>query len=326
MRVLILGGGSIGARHAQNLRSHLGVEVLVFEPVAARARTLEDSGVAVTEEVDGAWGFQPEAVVVASPTQCHAEHVQEALERGCDVFCEKPLSYTDNALGELEALARERKRVTMVGCNMRFHFGPAKVKDLIERGTIGRVLSARIQCGSYLPRWRPGQDYRQSYSASERHGGAILDCIHELDLACWYFGVGTLRHAYVQRAEVLGLATDGLAEILVRHASGVTSSVHLNFVQRDYRRGCQIIGEKGTLAWDLEEGAVRVYGEAGQLEQRLADPGGRSLETMYVAEMRHFLGCCASRSDTGNGLGFARGVLGLALAARAAGHAEGIEG
>ena len=136
-----------------------------------------------------------------------------------------------------------------------------RVRRLLGEGAIGRVIAARIHTGSYLPEWRPGTDYRRSYSASStRGGGAILDCIHEIDLALWYFGPGVLSASATVPAHTLGLEVEGLAEILIRHDSGVLSSVHLNFIQRDYQRECRIIGTAGTLSWTFQEPYVRCEG------------------------------------------------------------------
>ena len=122
---------------------------------------------------------------------------------------------------------------------MRFHPGPAAVRRLLKDGAIGDLISYRLHTGSYLPLWRPHQDYRQSYSASEETGGAILDCIHELDLALWYAGPAQLIAAKHLPARSIGLQTDGLAEILLQHDIGNRiGSIHLNFIERDYRRSC----------------------------------------------------------------------------------------
>src|SRR5207247_166630 len=142
-----------------------------------------------------------------------------------------------------------RGLVSMVACNMRFHPGPAQVKQLLESSAIGKPLSARIHVGSYLPRWRAGQDYRLSYSASRTSGGAALDCIHEIDLALWYFGAAELISVASLPAHSIGLEVDGLIEILLRHESDVLTSVHLNFLQHNYHRSCSIIGSSGTISW-----------------------------------------------------------------------------
>ena len=208
LRVLVVGLGSIGRRHAANLRT-LGVTALAgYDPGAS---VPEVEGLRRVESLaDGlAWG--PDAVLVATPTHLHIQTAAAAADRGCHVFIEKPLAATLEGIDVLRAAVRRGGLVTMVGCNMRFHPGPAEVKRLIDDGAVGTVIAARIQTGSYLPAWRPSTDYRGSYSAhADQGGGAILDCIHELDLARWYFGPGRVLGAATVPARTLGLEIEGL--------------------------------------------------------------------------------------------------------------------
>jgi predicted dehydrogenase len=216
----------------------------------------------------------------------------------------------------LLAECQQKGLITMVGCNMRFHPGPATVRRLLQEKTLGRVLCARLQSSSFLPRWRPEHDYRKSYSASSTSGGAILDCIHEIDLADWYFGPGVVLASAVLPASSLGLDTDGAAEILIRHDSGVLSSVHLNFMQRDYRRGCQVACTQGTVYWDFGIRCVQVFGEDGSLSQSFLEPEGWDINQMYVDELAYFLRCVDSGQQTENTFSEAGRVLALALEAR----------
>ncbi len=323
MRIAILGCGSIGRRHARNIVSLGHHDVCVYDLDGVRARDLAGelslTAAATLEEV---WAWAPSAAVIATPSFLHVPLALETARRGCDLFVEKPLAHELDGIPELLAAARARMLVTLVGCNMRFHPGPATVKRLLDERAIGDVLAARLQTGSYLPAWRPEQDYRSSYSASlAQGGGALLDCIHEIDLALWYFGPARLSASVVRPAVNLGLAVDGLAELLLEHDNGVVSSVHLNFVQRDYRRVCQIIGSRGTIYWDFADNVVTVG--RGDTTETIAAPPGWQLNQMYVDEMQHFVDCVVARRETMAPLDQGRAALEIALAARARPAAAG---
>jgi predicted dehydrogenase len=317
MRIAILGCGSIGGRHARNAVSLGHRDVQVYDVDAARAGALAaELSVSAAATLDDLWAWRPAAAIIAAPSSQHVPLALEGARRGCDLFIEKPLGNTLDGIGELLAEARARQLVTLVGCNMRFHPGPAGVKRLLDERAIGDVLAGRLQTGSYLPSWRPDQDYHRGYSASrEQGGGAILDCIHEIDLALWYFGRARLSAAIVRPAASLGLEVDGLAELLLEHDSGVVSSVHLNFVQRDYRRGCQIIGSTGTIYWDFADAFVTV--QRGDASDTIAGPPGWESNQMYLDEMTHFMTCVSSRRATTAPLDDGRAALDIALAARA---------
>src|SRR5487761_1951170 len=317
MKIAILGCGSIGRRHLRNLVTLGQTDLLAFDPQSeAREQVLAETGVRVCATTAEVWREAPDAALITSPSNLHVPLALEAAQHGCDLFIEKPLSSTLDGLDELQSEVQSRELITMVGCNMRFHPGPAAVKALLDQAEIGAVLSARIQSGSYLPRWRPQSDYRQSYSASTEWGGAILDCIHEIDLALWYFGPASLLAAVRLPAQSLGLETDGLAEMLLRHEAGVLSSVHLNFVQRDSRRGCQIIGTTGTIYWDFSERVVKIFGEDGALSEAISEPPGWDANQMYLDEVKHFLQAVKTRQPTMNPVAGGVAALKIALAAR----------
>ncbi|MBV8277878.1 MAG: Gfo/Idh/MocA family oxidoreductase [Verrucomicrobia bacterium] len=317
----VIGAGSIGYRHLRNLEK-LGVNrLLIHDPSAtrsARIRAEHPSWIFCPKLSDLA-AEVPDAVVVASPSALHEEHTRAALAWNCAIFVEKPLS---PGWGEVERLAQEalaKQVVTMVACNMRFHPGPAKVRQLLKSCAIGELISYRIHCGSYLPDWHSDQDYRQSYSASTETGGAILDCIHELDLALWYAGPGQLAAARHLPARSIGLETDGLAEILIQHDAGAVGSIHLNFVERDYRRSCICIGSEGTLEWNFHRPELVQYGLSADEVIKHPLPNPWELNEMYVDEMRHFLSCIAEGHPTENSIAQSLPCLRLALDARNAG-------
>ncbi|MGH8046935.1 MAG: Gfo/Idh/MocA family protein [Chthoniobacterales bacterium] len=317
-RIGVLGGGSIGLRHAANLRQLGHGNVVVLEPSpAARERfdgAIAEGLVATREEF---WEARPDVVFVCTPSQHHLADATEALTRGCDVFVEKPLAVSLEGCDALATKATENSCVTMVACNMRFHPGPIAVKALIEDGRIGAILAARLHCGSFLPDWRPWQDYKLSYSADSVSGGAILDCIHEIDLALWYLGPGSLQAAVVRKGGSIGLPdTDAIAELLIAHDSGALGSVHLNFLQRNYSRGCEIVGTLGTIRWDFEVPEVHIHSGDGTATVSL--PADYDLNAMYLDEARHFLDCVAARRPTCNPLDGGLAALRIALDAKSA--------
>jgi predicted dehydrogenase len=316
--VAVIGAGSIGYRHLRNLEQLRVEELLVYEPGSERRAQLQADhpGWKWFSTLPELLDEGPDAVIVASPSAYHEEHTEAALARGCAIFVEKPLSFRIGRLPEIGALAASKNLVTMVACNMRFHPGPARVHQLLKDGAIGDLISYRLHFGSSLPGWRPYQDYRKSYSASVEAGGAILDCIHELDLALWYAGRADLIAAKHVPARPIGLETDGLAEILIEHHTGVLGSIHLNFIERDYRRYGVFIGTEGTLEWNFHQAEVKQYrsGRDDIVTHRL--PDGWVLNDMYIDEMRYFLECVAEGRPTQNSILESLPSLHLALQAR----------
>lgn len=315
MRCLVLGGGSIGLRHCSNLVALGAGEVAVFDPDAGRGEPARGAGASsVFAALDDAWAWKPAVVFVCSPTSLHAAQAAEALERGCDVFVEKPLASSAEGLDALLELAARTTAITMVGCNLRFHWAVSTIKRLLDEDAVGRVVTARFEFGQWLPDWRPGTDYRESYSARrELGGGIVLDAIHELDYAIWYLGEPTEVCGIARNLGVLGIGTEETADFVLRFSDGTVASVHEDYVQRVYRRGCTVAGDAGTVAWDWNEREVRLFRTATGAWETFPEPEGWQPNDMYVDELRHFLGCVERREATMNDLAFARRVLAVAL-------------
>ena len=121
--------------HAETLRT-LGEQYPQCRTVTSYAEVLRDDAI--------------QAVAIATPAETHGIMVQEALLAGKDVFVEKPLCLSVDQGKTLVELARERGRILMVGHLLWYHPAVLKLKDLIERGELGRIqyiYSNRLNLG-----------------------------------------------------------------------------------------------------------------------------------------------------------------------------------
>ena len=331
MKALVVGGGSIGARHLRNLETLGFSQLALVEPEIQRLDGLcQEMGLDGFTRLDQALDWQPDFAIIASPTHLHTEQALEIARRGCHLFIEKPLSHTS---GELKGLAEEielRGLVSLVGCNMRFHPGPAKVKELLEQQAVGKLLFARVHTGSYLPNWRPWQDYRKSYSAHvAMGGGCLLDCIHEIDLTRWY--IGEVKEVFCMAGHLSSLEIDAedVAILICKHTGGAISEIHLDYVQRTYERGCQIVGEQGSITWDYNEGAVRWFDATQNSWRIFAQSEDWQANHMYVDELKHFLDCVYASTSTTLPVSDAIGLMRVVFAAKASagsGRLVGVRG
>jgi Predicted dehydrogenases and related proteins len=317
MKAVVVGGGSIGTRHLQNLHS-LGIEnlALVESDAIKRNRLAEAMRVSVFSRFEEGLDWAPDFAVIATPSHLHLPQAMEVARRDIDLFVEKPLSSIVEGLDELAELIERKHIVSMVGCNMRFHPGPAKVKELLLEGGLGKILFARIHTSSFLPDWRPTADYRQTYSANQQMGGGcILDCIHEIDLARWYLGDVVEVLCLAGHISSLEISAEDVAAIICRHASGALSEIHLDYVQRAYERGCNIAGETGSIFWDFNTGIVRRYDAVAGWTSYCQESGWQ-INQMYIDEMQHFINCCQTRKATMLPIPEALAVQQIAFAAK----------
>jgi predicted dehydrogenase len=290
VKILIAGCGSIGRRHARNLRDLGHSDSLLVDPDAERADALAQElharGFGITEH---AYREGPQIALICAPTSLHLELAWEALESECHLFVEKPLAGSMDGVQEFVEAAEARERILLVGYNFRFDSVMQQVHCWIGEGKIGRVTSARFHFGSYLPWRHPWEDYRNGYGARrELGGGVILDAVHELDLVAWLFGQPEEIYCAGGKYSDLEIDTEDTAEIMMAYPDKVVS-VHLNYVQRPAQRWCEIVGTRGKIEADgFARRASCFDGESGVWEHR---DGMGTLDDSYKAEMRHLLDC-----------------------------------
>ncbi len=316
-RFAVVGCGSIGLRHLRNLRALGCADLVAVDPDrASRDRAAAETGALPLADLASALEAGASVALVTTPTALHLAPALEAVRAGADLFVEKPLAVSLAGLDELIGEAERRGTIALVACNLRFHPGLVQLRELATAGAIGRVLSARIEFGSWLPGWRPTTDYRTGYAARrELGGGIVLDAIHELDYARWLLGDVASVACFADHVSSLELDTEDVAAILLRFASGAIGEVHLDYLQRSYSRTCQLIGEEGTLRWDFTAGETLLFDAKTGRWQSFPDPPGWETNAMYVAELEHFLACLAYEAEPVQGLRAGRRALEIALAA-----------
>lgn len=313
--VAIIGGGSIGSRHARNLIALGQPQVRLIEPHPAQANLLREQGFEVHAELDAAFAPEVDAVLICSPTIFHLEQTRAAIQHGKHVFIEKPIAHTLEGVDEVVEMAQKTGVVTLVGFNMRFRDGFQRAKAMLEAGQIGKPLAARAHASYYLPHYHPDKDYRQRYQAQRRlGGGVVLDDIHEIDYLMELFGKVKEVFAYVGHLSELEIDTEDYAAIMFKHESGVITQLQLDFLQRVYRRNLEITGSQATLTLDHNTGEIRLYGPEAHHYRVYPQKMGVELNQMYLDEMQHFLDCLAGRAAPIADLSRGREVLRVAIA------------
>jgi predicted dehydrogenase len=298
--VLVVGCGSIGRRHLRNLKS-LGVPTLlaVDSREDRRQQAANESGATAMPTLAEALDKKPACVLVATPSASHMIIALEAARHGCHLFVEKPLSHTMDHVDELIDLAARQRLVTMVACNYRFDPGLNMLKNLIDEGAVGTVISVRSEFGFYLPQSHPYEDYRETYPAQEvLGGGVILDRTHELDYLRWIFGDVADCACFYDKRSHLQINTEDVAEALLRFKSGVIASLHLDYIEREYRCMARIIGDQGTIEWAFFPHRLRLYSSQTKEWKILLDEPKPDLNEMYMAELQHFLDAVKKQSPT----------------------------
>lgn len=245
MSVLVVGYGSIGARHARILTA-LGCRTSVV------SRRQIDFPITFNELAAALESEAPECVVIANETSQHQSTLSELAKLGYKgmVLIEKPLfhQYTE--------LPPHAFRKVFVAYNLRFHPIIQRIRALLKGE---QILSVQVYVGQYLPGWRPNTDYRTCYSASVEQGGGVLrDLSHELDYLCWLLGGWERVSAIGGHFSPLEITSDDIFMLLMATPLCPAVAVQLNYLDRVGRRLLIINTAKHTIEADLVKGKVKL--------------------------------------------------------------------
>lgn len=300
MRVLVIGTGSIARRHLANLQSDpsVGATAMVRsrKPGSDASRASSDP---VLASIDEAVAWKPDRVVVASPAPFHLEHAQLFAKSGIPLLIEKPLSDEwEQCLAHQSWLLKFERQIS-IGYNLRYLPSAVFLKSFIDQGRLTGISSISIEVGQYLPDWRPGSDYRLQVSAQKSlGGGAILELSHELDLLIWLFGYPAGVFCRARHSGQLEIDVEDTVDALFALGTGVTASLHMDFLQRAVTRKIKVVAAMGNLVWNIVEDRVELI--TGKGSEQLFTPPHRDRNHSYRQEMNDFISkgrCAASVED-----------------------------
>jgi len=295
-RILIVGLGSIGKRHARVVKQlHPDWEVIALRRQAV-GDTAEPAIDHCVTSLDEALRLAPRIAVIANPASHHVATALPLAEAGVHLLVEKPLSSMAGDVPALIDACRRTGVILMTAYNMRFLPSLQRFRQLVQERRVGHVLSVRAEVGQYLPSWRPGTDYRSNVSAQAAlGGGALLELSHEIDFLRWVFGEIDWVNAALLRQSALEIDVEDTAHLILgfhrlTDRGPLVASLDIDFVRHDTVRNCIAIGEAGSLRWNALEGKVELFEPGGSAWQVL-DECPTQRDDSYLAEWRHFLEC-----------------------------------
>lgn len=291
LRVVLTGAGSIGRRHAQNIRLlEPDAHILVVCQRAESRQWAADFGAQAVASVQAALEAGPQIAVVCSASAAHARELAILASGVAALYIEKPVVTDAAALQSIRALLDGGwDKPTVVGCNLRYLGALQKLKHACDAGEAGSLASASLCVGQWLPDWRGRRDYRQSYSAHrDQGGGVIFDLVHELDSASFLFGEIARGQAVAGRSGSLEMEADDAAVLSLLMKSGLPVQVSLDCVSRKPVREYRVVGGAATLRLDMMARELDRIGPDG-VRSLPTEPADWDLAGTYLAAMKDLM-------------------------------------
>ncbi|MFW2543260.1 inositol 2-dehydrogenase [Primorskyibacter sp. 2E107] len=294
----VLGAGRIGQVHARAIASVPGAAlVAVADAVAAAAQALHDQygcEIRTIDEIRQADDI--DAVIICTPTDTHADLIEDFVKAGKAVFCEKPVDLdVARARQVIETVAAENGTL-MVGFQRRFDPDFRALKAAIDEGRIGKVEMVTLT--SRDP-GAPPPAYIQS------SGGIFRDMtIHDFDVARWLLGeeVETVmaQASVLTDPEIGKLGDYDSVNVILRTASGKQCTItNTRRATYGYDQRIEVHGSGGSVsAMNQREANIEIANGDGYTKPPLLNFFMSRYTAAYAAEIAAFVEAVQSGAAT----------------------------
>lgn len=284
--ILLAGYGYWGKNLARNFSRELSAICEQKESLSNIAKTLHPH-VKMYEDYEQALNHPGiKAVLIATKTASHLYMAKLALEKGFDVWIEKPVCQNIDEVEELIKISEKNNKIVFVDHTFCYHPAVEKIKT-IDVGIPLYLDSTRISLGLFQP-----------------DVDVILDlAIHDVSIINFlYPNLELQEKSIVKNNHINRIANQAL--INLKFTNGFTSNINVNWVSPVKKRQIILTGSKSSIVYDdIDTDKIKIY-HTGEIEEdyninKLGDmiaPRVDTTEALSVAK-KHFLDCIDKRTQ-----------------------------
>lgn len=289
MKVCFTGVGSIAKRHISNLRKIADEEEFKISIDAVRRADSHDSDICLDHVYHSCADLTNnyDAIFITNPTDFHIDTLNEVAGKSNNFFIEKPLT-TVRKLDAVRKFQADKNTLYYVACPLRYTNVIQYLKEYVGKN---RITGVRCISSSYLPEWRPGIDYRRTYSAHKNLGGGVsIDLIHEWDYLKFLFGIPEKIIYIGGKKSDLEIDCEDTALYIADYDDKFVE-LHLDYFGKKTIREVMIFTENETIIGDLVKSKVSFLKSGRVIDF------GEQRDDFQKKELRHFLELMKTRKS-----------------------------
>lgn len=276
LKVLLIGCGRVAVKHLKAIsknsgRAELAALVDVSEEAARRldpgAKYFNDYKTAIDE-------VKPDIVAVTVPSGLHFEIAKYALEKGCNLLLEKPMTMSSEQSRQLFNLSKSTGKKIAMGHIYRYFPIVGLVREDIRSGKFGKVTH-----GSIYVRWGHGDDYYGSAAwrgTWKSDGGALMNqTIHAIDLLVWLMGSKPVEATSMISQRRAKIEAEDLGMAILRMDDGSLASIEGTTCTSDKDKSAEftVFCENGVVSMGIRQGKPKL---------NIRDGRGKKLNGSYI--------------------------------------------
>jgi len=249
-KILIVGYGSIGQKYYKIIiKRYPKIKVAVYTKQNIFLKNKIKNFIEILS-------FDPDLTIFCTPSSKRLEILKVLKKTKTHILFEKPLT---NNFKRTKKILEKKNTIYKVGYNLRQLKILTKFRSLLNNKKIGKIYSYHIEAGQFLPDWRK-RDYFKTVSARKNlGGGVILELSHEIDYAIWLFGKIMKVKSISGKLSNLRIDTEDTSKILLLNENKAIGSINLDFLTRNKKRFCHVVGSKGELILDFNKKNIKYY-------------------------------------------------------------------
>jgi len=292
IKVGIVGCGVISEAHLKAYKKDKRVEIVsVCDIDKDKAEKIgKKYGVKAYGDIDKMFKEESlDAISVCTPPASHLEVTLKAAKRGINILCEKPLAVSTKEAKQMIAVAQKSRVKLLVGMTHRFHYPVVQLRNVLQSGDIGKVVSYRNRF--------PWSDKRRPSEEVRKRGGILLDNgVHAINTFRFLVGdiasVSAIFDRKVKRIEdilqcaVIFHSSNGAIGVIELDGKS-PGSVGKVIIEVYTERGAAFINYLGKSYYKI----------FGSEEIFSLDPEG-PCQTKFEKEISHFIDCIQGREET----------------------------
>jgi predicted dehydrogenase len=289
-KIALIGVGKFGKNHLRVLKElEKDGSCTLYGVVDKRAEILEsvkaEYNVTVTSSLAEILKSDIDAVDVVTPADTHFQICKECLAAEKHVFVEKPLTTNYAEAKKLVQDAAAKNKILMVGLIFRYNAAVKKIKELIDRGELGKIY---YMFGHYM-----------GFKDPRTEVGALLNfAVHPIDIYD-YLLEEVPEEATCSTAHFLGRENfEDLAVIVLRYGNGAVGIIECSWLPPGNYRDLTIVGSKKSATLDLSKQTAtlnNIHIEKNDGILKAIDEGSSTVDVKFEEplklELKDFVQC-----------------------------------
>ncbi len=234
-----------------------------------------------------------DVVIISTPPDQHGDYIRMALKQKKHFFVEHPTS--DDGYEDI-LKNKNSKLVKAPSCTLRFYKPVKMIKEILDSGRIGKILTFQYHMGQYLPDWHSWEDYRQVYFSQKETGACREMLPFELIWLSWLMKSKVAAiSGFIGKISDLDMDADDIILANLKYENGVRGNVIVDVISRKPFRTLRILGLDGVLEWERFDSIIKIYDAKSGKSENIIVPQGHpekgyvNEEEMYNDEIRAFL-------------------------------------